>query len=149
LQIETLERCLRKEYTTEKSLKEQYHLTDEQIDAATRFIDLATREVLYMVKSASDPDKAYRVTWDKRFSRFTCECKVSQIGIGCWHLRSAYVNELMYRQAKRDEAEAAKRIAEEQAEYERLMMVPPTVYSEAEIKADQERFAPKPFNLLR
>ena len=69
--------------------------------------------------------------------------------MNCWHLRSAFVNEMMYRQAKRDEAEAAKRIAEEAAEYERLMMIPPTHYSEAEIKADQERFAPKPFNLLR
>ncbi len=109
----------------EKSLKEQYHLTDEQIDAATRFIDLKTRSVLYIVKSASDPDTEYKVTWNRDFNRFQCQCKAaSQYGMSCWHTRSAFVNELLYRQAKRDEAEAAKRIAEEQAEYERLMMVP-------------------------
>src|SRR5215472_9019262 len=114
----------------EQSLQERYHLTDEQIDAATRFIDLKTRSVIYMVKSASDPDREYKVTWNRDFNRFQCQCKASsQFGLDCWHLRSAFVNELMYRQAKRDEAAAQARIAEEAAEYERLMMIPPTRYS--------------------
>jgi hypothetical protein len=132
-----------------KSLNEQYHLTDEQIDAATRFIDLATRSVLYIVKSASEVGKEYKVTWNKHFSRFACECKASQNGMCCWHVRSALVNETMYRQAKRDEAEAAARIAEEKAEYERLMMVPPTHPSEKAVKAAVKRNQPQGFSLLR
>jgi hypothetical protein len=132
-----------------KSLNEQYHLTDEQIDAATRFIDLATRQVLYIVKSASDPEREYKVTYNRNFNRFACECKASQLGLSCWHMRSAFVNELMYRQAKRDEAEAQVRIAEEKAEYERLMMMPPTRVSEHDVKAAQKRNQPGGFSLLR
>ena len=134
-----------------KSLNEQYHLTDEQIDAATRFIALATRSVLYIVKSATQVDLEYKVTWNRNFSRFACDprCRANQNGMCCWHIRSAFVNELMYRQAKRDEAEAAAREASEKAEYERLMMVPPTRVSEKDIKAAQKRNQPQGFSLLR
>src|SRR5690242_5804959 len=126
-----------------KSINEQYRVTDEQLDAATRFVNCATNEVLYIVKSATDPDKEYKVTWNRHFSRFACECKASQNGFCCWHVRSALANEMLYRQAKRDEAEAAARIAEEKAEYERLMMVPPTRYSEEDVKAAVKRNQPK------
>src|SRR5262249_47037896 len=105
---------------------------------------------LYIVKSASDPDTEYKVTWNRDFNRFQCQCKASnQFGLECWHMRSAFVNEMMYRQAKRDEAAAAARIAEELAEYERLMMIPPTKPSEAEVQRDLKRYQTKPFNLLR
>ncbi len=134
-----------------KSLNEQFHLTDEQIDAATWFIDLASRSVLYIVKSATQVDLEYKVTWNRNFSRFACDprCRANQNGMCCWHIRSAFVNELMYRQAKRDEAEAAAREASEKAEYERLMMVPPTRVSEKDIKAAQKRNQPQGFSLLR
>jgi hypothetical protein len=132
-----------------KSINEQYRVTDEQIDAATRFVNSATNEVLYIVRSASDPDTSYKVTWNRNFSRFACECKASSIGMSCWHVRSALVNEMMYRQARRDEAEAAIRIAETAAEYERLMMVPPTRVSERDVKAAQKRNQPQGFSLLR
>jgi hypothetical protein len=135
--------------TSMKSINEQYRVTDEQIDAATRFVNSATHEVLYIVKSASEEGKEYKVTYNRNFNRFQCECKASQVGMNCWHVRSALVNEMMYRQAKRDEAEAKARIAEVAAEHERLMMVKPTRPSEADVKADQKRFAPRPFSLLR
>jgi hypothetical protein len=132
-----------------KSINEQYRVTDEQLDAATRFVNCATNEVLYIVKSASEVGKEYKVTWNRHFSRFACECKASQNGMCCWHVRSALANEMIYRQNVRAEAEAAARIAEEKAEMERLMMVPPTVYNEAEVKAAVKRNQPKPFTLLR
>ena len=131
------------------SINEQFNLTDEQIDAATRFINLATRTVLYIVKSASLVGKEYRVIWNKDFGRFACECKASSHGMCCWHVRSALANELMYVQAKRDEAEARTRLEEAAAEYERLMMVPPTKPGEKDVKAAVKRNQPQGFSLLR
>lgn len=131
------------------SIQEQYHVTDQQLDAATRFINLETRSVLYIVQSASSPDVQYRVTWNKHFGRFACECKASSHGLCCWHVRSALANELMYRQNVRAEAEAAQRIAEEKAEYERLMMVPPTKPSRSAVERATRANQPKPFSLLR
>ena len=133
-----------------KSINEQYRVTDKQLDAATRFVNCATNEVNYIVKSATDPDKEYKVTWNRDFSRFACDprCRANQNGMCCWHIRSALANEMLYRQAKRDEQIAAQRIEEERAEYERLMMVTPTRYSEAEIRRDQKRYAPRPFSII-
>ncbi|HYT28760.1 MAG TPA: hypothetical protein VEL72_07055 [Ktedonobacteraceae bacterium] len=132
-----------------KSINEQYRVTDEQLDAATRFVNCATNEVLYIVKSASEVGKEYQVKWNRHFSRFQCECKASHAGMCCWHVRSALANEMIYRQAKRDEAAAAQRIAEEKAEMERLMMVPPTRPSEKAVKAAVKRNQPQGFSLLR
>ncbi len=121
-----------------KSINEQYRVTAKQLDAATRFVNCATNEVICIVKSATDPDKEYKVTWNRDFSRFACDprCRANQNGMCCWHIRSALANEMLYRQAKRDEQIAAQRIEEERAEYERLMMVPPT------------RYAPRPFSII-
>jgi len=132
-----------------KSINEQYRVSDEQLDAAQRFVNCATREVLYIVKSASEVGREYKVTWNKQFGRFQCECKASHNGMCCWHVRSALANEMLYQQAKRDEEEAAKRIAEEKAEMERLMMVPPTRPSEKAVKAAIKRNRPQGFSLLR
>jgi hypothetical protein len=131
------------------SIQEQYRLTDQQLDAATRFVNSATREVLYIVKSATDPDKAYKVTWNKHFSRFQCECKASHAGMCCWHVRSALANEMIYRQNVRAEAEAQVRINEEKAELERLMMVKPTRPSRSAVERATRANQSKPFSLLR
>ncbi len=74
-----------------KSINEQYRVTDKQLDAATRFVNCATNEVIYIVKSATDPDKEYKVTWNRDFSRFACDprCRANQNGMCCWHIRSA------------------------------------------------------------
>jgi len=134
-----------------KSINEQYRVTGEQLDAATRFVNSATNEVLYIVMSATEIGLEYKVTWNRNLSRFACDprCCANQHGLCCWHIRSALANEMLYRQAKRDEVEAAARIAEEKAEYERLMMVPSTRYTEAEIQAAQKRYAPRPFSILK
>jgi len=133
------------------SIQEQYRLTDSQLDAATRFIDLAGCQVIYLVQSASDPDVQYKVTWNRDFHRFACDprCPANRHGIGCWHVRSALANELIYRQNVRAEREAAQRIAEEKAEMERLMMVKPSRPSEKAVKAAIKRNQPQGFSLLR
>jgi len=131
------------------SIQEQYRVSDSQLDAATRFENCATHEVLYIVKSATDPDKQYTVRWNRNFSRFQCECKASHNGMCCWHVRSALANEMVYRQNVRAEAEAATRLAEEKAELERLMMVKPTRPSEKAVKAAIKRNRPQGFSLLR
>jgi len=132
-----------------KSINEEYRVSDEQLDAAQRFVNCATKQVIYVVKSASDPDTQYIVKWDRNHSRFGCECKASQVGMCCWHVRSSLANEMLYQQAKRDEEAAAIRIAEEKAEMERLMMVPPTRPSEKAVKAAIKRNRPQGFSLLR
>ncbi len=53
-------------------------------------------------------------------------------------------------EAKRAEAEAvARKLQEAQETLERVLAASPAIYSEAEIKADQKRFAPRPFSILR
>jgi hypothetical protein len=131
------------------SINEQYRVSDSQLDAATRFVNCATNEVLYTVKSASEANKTYNVTWNTNFSRFQCECKASHNGMCCWHVRSALANEMIYRQNVRAEQEAAQRIAEEKAEMERLLMVKPTRPSEKAVKSAVKRNQPQGFSLLR
>ncbi len=132
-----------------KSIQEQYKVTDSQLDAATRYINCATREVLYVVQSASSPDVQYQVRWNSTYSRFACQCKASHNGMNCWHVRSAVANEVLYRENVRAEAEAAQRIAEEKAEYERLMMVKPTRPSRTAVERATRCNQPKPFSILR
>jgi len=132
-----------------KSIQEQYKVTDSQLDAATRYINCATREVLYVVQSASSPDVQYQVRWNSTYSRFACQCKASHNGMNCWHVRSAVANEVLYRENIRAEAEAAARIAEEKAEYERLLMVKPTRPSRTAVERATRCNESKPFSLLR
>jgi len=113
-------------------------LTPQQLDAVTRFIDEQTHAVFYLAQSASDPDVTYRVTWNKQFSRFSCNCKASSNGLVCWHLRASIEH------ARHFEAEQ-----ERLATYQRVMTAQPTHYSETEIQHDLARYAPRPFSLLR
>ncbi len=136
-----------------KSIQEQYKVTDSQLDAATRFVNCKTNEVLYVVQSATSADVQYQVRWNSTYSRFACQCKASHNGMNCWHVRSAVANEVLYRENVRAEAEAARRIAEEEAEekaeYERLLMVPPTRPSRTAVERATRCNQPKPFSLLR
>jgi len=124
-------------------------LTHEQLSAVTIVRDEQTGEHFYIVQSATDPTVTYQVRYNRHYNRYSCQCKGNQNGYSCWHMRAALEVGREHAENKRAEAEAAKRIAEEKAEVERLMMVPPTVYSEAEVKAAQKRNAPRPFSLLR
>ncbi len=132
-----------------KSIQEQYKVTDSQLDAATRFVNCKTNEVLYVVQSATSADVQYQVRWNSTYSRFACQCKASHNGMNCWHVRSAVANEVLYRENVRAEAEAAARIAEEKAEYERLMMVKPTRPSRTAVERATRCNQSKPFSLLR
>src|SRR5260221_4336796 len=137
-----------KEYTM-KSTQEQYKVTDSQLDAATRYIECKTNTVFYLVQSATNADVQYQVRWNRKFSRFACQCKASHNGMNCWHVRSAVANEVLYRENIRAEAEAAQRIAEEKAEYERLLMVPPTRPNRTAVERPTPCNQPKPFSILR
>ncbi len=132
-----------------KSIQESHKVTDSQLDAATRFVNCATREVLYVVQSATSADVQYQVRWNAQYHRFACQCKASHNGMNCWHVRSAVANEVLYRENVRAEAEAAARIAEEKAEYERLMMVKPTRPSRTAVERATRCNQSKPFSLLR
>jgi hypothetical protein len=135
---------------------EQYHVTDQQLDAATRFTCEATGEVFYIVRSASRPDRQYKVTWNKEFQVVQCDprCEASHNGQNCWHRRAVMAAETLYRQAKRDEAAARERrlIEEEanrQAEYQALLSARPYRPSEKAVKAAVKRNQPQGFSLLR
>src|SRR6266568_1309988 len=131
------------------SIQESHKVTDSQLDAATRYIECKTNTVFYLVQSASSPDVQYQVRWNRQYSRFACQCKASHNGMNCWHVRSAVANEVLYRENVRAEAEAAARIAEEKAEYERLMMVKPTRPSRTAVERATRCNQSKPFSLLR
>jgi len=132
-----------------KSIQESHKVTDSQLDAAQRFVNSATREVLYVVQSATSADVQYQVRWNRQYRRFACQCKASHNGMNCWHVRSAVASEVLYRENVRAEAEAAQRIAEEKAEYERLMMVKPTRPSRTAVERATRCNQPKPFSILR
>ncbi len=81
-----------------KHVQEQYKVTDSQLDAATRFVNCTTREVLYVVQSATSADVQYQVRWNRQYRRFACQCKASHNGMNCWHVRSAVASEVLYRE---------------------------------------------------
>jgi len=123
--------------------------TAEQLDAVTIVIDEQTNEQFYLVQSATDVTVTYQVRYNRHYNRWSCQCKGNTAGFVCWHMRAALEVGRQHAEEKRNEALAAQRIAEEKAEYERLMQVPPTHYSEAEVKAAQKRCQPRPFSILR
>lgn len=53
-------------------------VTGEQIGACTKIYDYQLRANVYMVQSESDPDREYRVTWDKECG-YRCTCPSGQI----------------------------------------------------------------------
>ncbi len=138
-----------------KHVQESHKVTDSQLDAATRYIECKTNTVFYLVQSATNPDVQYKVVWNRQYRRFACDarCPANQHGVVCWHIRAAVANEIIYRQNKRDEAEAARRIeieqAEQAAEYERLLMVPPTRPNRTAVERATRCNQPKPFSILR
>jgi hypothetical protein len=139
-----------------QSITKQFRVTGEQIDACQRFTCEATDEVFYIVRSASRPDREYKVTWNKQYQVVQCDprCEASQNGQNCWHRRAVMASESLYRQQKRDEAEARQRrlIEEEanrQAEYQALLAARPYRPSEKAVLRDMQRCQPQGFSLLR
>ena len=125
--------------------------TPEQLDAVTIVIDEATKQQFYLIRSASDATVTYQVRWNSHFSRWSCQCKGNAAGYVCWHLRAALEVGRQHAELKRAEAEAEARIAEEEAMRIRIEHANqhPFTYTEAEIKAAQSRYAPRPFSIER
>lgn len=126
----------------------QYGVTPEQLDACTRVINEQTHETFYLVASATDPDVTYQVHFNKTFNRLTCNCKAGQTSNTCWHRRAVAEHNRQYHELKRAEKLAFAQ-QERLATWGRVMNAQPACYTEAEIKADQKRFAPRPFSILR
>jgi hypothetical protein len=61
-------------------------VTSEQIGACHKIIHQDGN--FYMVESASDPDKEYKVTWSES-KGFQCQCKASEYGNLCWHIKAS------------------------------------------------------------
>jgi hypothetical protein len=125
-----------------KNLYHEYRVAPEQVDACQRYVDESTNTVFYLVPSASEAGLFYKVEWNRNFHRFSCQCKANQNGMSCWHIRAVLVHATQFAEIKRAEAEAqAMRVAYHNDH--------PTEPTEAEIKAAQERYCPRPFTILK
>jgi hypothetical protein len=134
------------------NIYQEYRVTPEQVDSCTRYVDEATNVVFYLIPSATTVGTFYRAAWNKNFARFSCECKANQSGMNCWHVRAALVAARLYADAKRDEAEAAARIAQEQeqaAMQERVNSARPYRPARRLVEKACKRNEPKGFSLLR
>jgi hypothetical protein len=131
------------------TIYQQYRVTPGQVDLCQRYVDEAPNSVFYLVPSAHEAGLFYKVEWNRQYSRFSCQCKANREGMSCWHVRACLVHATQYAEAKRGEVEAEARIADEKAEYERLLLVPPTRPSEKEVRAACKRNESKPFSILR
>ena len=131
----------------------RYNVTSEQLDSVAYFVDEQSHTPLFKVQSATTPDLTYTVKWNTQYNRPQCECWAAQDNRVCWHVRACLAVLAIHAQAKRDEAEAARqlelRAAEAKAEREYLDSIPPYNWPVAQIEHDAQRFAPRPFSLLR
>ena len=66
-----------------------YQVTENQLDACSRIVDLNQQQVFYLVQSATTPGVEYKVIFDRKHRVITCDCKAGQEGSGCWHKRAA------------------------------------------------------------
>lgn len=153
-----------------------YRVSPEQVAKCTPVQDGATGQWFYIVESATEAGKEYRVEYNRVFKKLTCTCPAGIEGFsGCWHRRASLAavaidrvqaKERAARIAEAKEVEATRPAEEsaEQAEIERLVAqghdraeatrviyAKGTQYSERQIKAAQRRneIAYKPFSLLK
>jgi len=143
-------------------------VTQEQIDCCTRVINLNAAHVFYQVRSERDPLVEYTVRYEKDLRRpgkgyFTCTCPAGLEGFihcsqgVCKHVRWALAAEEAYKAEKKARVEAARRTMSmivngkeaDDETYNRVINAKPHQYTEAEIKRDQERYAPRPFSLMK
>ena len=104
--------------TTQITVTTQYNITLEQIDKATRIIDLKTNTVFYQVESQTEACQVYSVRYNKDFGCLTCTCKAGQQGIPCWHKRAALAAEQIYKAEIRREREAERKAIESSEEFQ-------------------------------
>ncbi len=95
-------------------------VTGEQLDACTRVIDEARREVFYIVASATDPDVTYQVRYNKQYKVLSCTCLAMNPPTDeqgyfkyaprpCWHVRAVVEHNRQFKAAKKAEAQARAR----------------------------------------
>ncbi len=105
-------------YTTTE-IAARFHVTEAQIDKASRVLDCQSGKVFYQVESQTVAGQVYEVRYNEQYKRLTCSCKAGQVGIPCWHKRAAMAAAFEYRQQEnvqaRKEAEEARL-----AEYRKL-----------------------------
>lgn len=143
-------------------------VTQEQIDACTRVIDLTVNRVFYQVRSERNPLVEYKVQYQKDPARpgkgyFTCTCPAGLEGFihcsqgTCKHVRWALAAEQVYKVEVKARAAKGRRdvvitvngkIADDET-YNRVMTAKPYQHTEAEIKRDQERYQSRPFSFLK
>lgn len=105
---------------TLEEIAEHFHVTQEQIDKATRVLDCRSGKIFYQVESQSEAGKFYVVKYNSEYKRLTCTCLAGQSGFGCWHRRAALANMYEYRQqenlqARREAEEAVRQQAAQAA----------------------------------
>lgn len=94
-------------------------VTQEQIDACQRTIDMVTGRVFYQVKSETLEDTTYEVRWNEKHCCLTCTCKGGAAGYSCKHMRWALAAASEYKALKRAERAAEQRQIEATAQYQR------------------------------
>jgi hypothetical protein len=125
-----------------------YGVTDEQLDMVTRVKNENTGETFYLAQSATDITVTYQIRYNKNYNRLSCTCKGNQNGHTCWHIRAVVVHNRQYHDLKKAEAQAAKRLADQET-LQRVVNAQPFQPSEAAVQRDLKRYAPRPFCLLR
>src|SRR5205809_1395878 len=119
-----------------------YEVTEEQLDACTRVINEQTRETFYLVQSASDPEKVYKVTYNMTHHCLSCTCPAmnpptDELGYAkympriCWHIRAVDKHNRQYHELKKAEAIARQR-QEEEKTLRRVMNAKPASYPQAQ-----------------
>src|SRR5215472_15872102 len=94
-------------------------VTAEQIDACTRVIDEAKREVFYLVQSATSYEVAYQVKYNQDHKCYSCTCPAGNPPTdangcytyaprSCWHIRAASEHNRQHVALKQAEAEARR-----------------------------------------
>lgn len=142
---------------TEKEICAIYHVTPEQLDKASRVIDMATGKIFYQVESQSEPGKIYEVRYNSEYKRLSCTCKAGQEGFGCWHRRASLAAAYEYRQEENiqarveagdKEAAEAARLARMANEYEKMLRTLEEQREEA-MRCLQEYPSSNPFHILK
>src|SRR6266487_5152823 len=124
-------------------------VTPEQIGACHKVFSGSIP--FYMVESASDPDKEYKVTWSNARG-FQCQCKAALYGNLCWHIRAsiaceAEVNDALAEMASLCVPQAATTAVVTTVDADTLARV--QAACEAPAKVSQAKATSKAFSILR
>jgi|SRR6266496_1073844 len=125
-------------------------VTDAQIGACHKVFG-PDNKTFYMVASASDPDKEYKVTWSNaRGSQ--CQCKAALYGNLCWHIRAsiaceAEVSEALAEMASLCVPQAATTAVVTSVDIETLARV--QAACEAPAKVSKAKATSKAFSMMR